>query len=153
MSRAERGSSSEEPNTALLLRNAHAAIEDVVPVRLARKGHASVRRAHGVVFQHLDPDGSTVSVIAERAGMTKQAMAELVNHLEAHGYLQRLPAPKDRRAKLVQLTDKGHDVMQIVAQLVPEMEQQLRELLGDRRWRQLRHDLNAVHDHFLNQRD
>ena len=39
--------------------------------------------------------------LAERAQVTKQAMAELVAHLEHHGYVARRPDPDDRTAKLV----------------------------------------------------
>ena len=42
-----------------------------------------------------DDTGTTVSLLAERARMTKQAMAELVRHLEAHGYVRRVPDPTD----------------------------------------------------------
>jgi DNA-binding MarR family transcriptional regulator len=45
--------------------------------------------------------GTTVSVLAERAQITKQSMAGLVRHLEQHGYVERRPDPRDRRAKLV----------------------------------------------------
>ena len=37
----------------------------------------------------------------ERAQITKQSMAELVLHLERLGYVERVPDPSDRRAKLV----------------------------------------------------
>lgn len=53
------------------------------------------------MFQYLDDAGTTVSVLAERAQITKQSMAELVRHLEVHGYVERVPDPKDGRAKLV----------------------------------------------------
>ncbi|MEZ5090392.1 MAG: helix-turn-helix domain-containing protein [Micropruina sp.] len=49
------------------------------------------------LFQHLDEAGSTVSTLAQRAGMTKQAMAALVQYLEGHGYLHREPDPTDGR--------------------------------------------------------
>jgi len=71
-------------------------------------------------------------------------MAELVRHLEAHGYLHRVPDPKDRRAKLVQATDRGLDVFAIVRKFVEETEQQLIEALGGRRMSRLRDDLEAV---------
>ena len=45
-----------------------------------------------------------MSVLAERAAITKQSMAELVAHLERHGYVERVPDPTDRRAKLVRST-------------------------------------------------
>lgn len=46
-----------------------------------------MRSAHGAVFQYLDDTGTTVSALADRAQMTKQAMAELVLHLEKKGYV------------------------------------------------------------------
>src|ERR687889_158573 len=106
-------------NTAVLLREAFAALNDIPLARLAATGHDAVRPAHGVVFQHLDDTGTTVSALAERAQMTKQAMAELVVHLELHGYVVRVPDPGDRRAKLVRPTERGREVVAIAQQLVP----------------------------------
>src|ERR671931_2372658 len=88
-------------NLGVLLRETFVALNDLVLSRLAERGHGAVRPAHTAVFQYLDDTGTTVSVLAERAQMTKQAMAELVGHLEAHGYLARVPDPTVRRAKLV----------------------------------------------------
>lgn len=97
-----------------------------------------------MVFQYLDDAGTTVSVLSERAQMTKQSMAELVHHLEAHGYVERASRPKDRRAKLVQATDRGRDVFAIVGEFVADTEQRLNEALGVRRLSRLRDDLEAV---------
>jgi DNA-binding MarR family transcriptional regulator len=69
-----------------------------------------VRAPHGNVFRFLDDDGNQVSELARRAQITKQSMAELVAHLERHGYVERVPDPQDRRAKLVRPTDRGRDV-------------------------------------------
>ena len=45
-----------------------------------------------------------MSELARRAQITKQSMSELVAHLERHGYVERVPDPDDRRAKLVRAT-------------------------------------------------
>jgi DNA-binding MarR family transcriptional regulator len=111
---------------------------------LAVAGHGAIRGAHGAVLEHLDPAGSTVSALAERAGMTKQAMADLVVYLEGHGYVRRVPDPGDRRAKLVQPTDQGQEVMAIALSLAPELEKRLIKELGRSRWRQLRDDLRTI---------
>jgi DNA-binding MarR family transcriptional regulator len=140
----ERQDAREPANTAVLLHRAVDAIERVVPQRLAESGHGAVRAAHGAVFQHLDPDGTTVSALAERAGMTKQAMAELVTYLETHGYVGRVPAPDDGRAKLVRLTASGQEVVAVALGLVPEMEARIIAALGRPRWRELRNDLTTV---------
>jgi DNA-binding MarR family transcriptional regulator len=135
-------------NTAVLLRRALAVIDAVVPQRLAERGHSAIRTAHGPVFQNLDSGGTTVSVLAQRAGMTKQAMAELVQYLEGHGYVRRTPNPNDARAKLVQLTDTGRDVVAVVQELVPQMERQLLQALGTSRWREMRVDLVRIREIF-----
>lgn len=131
-------------NTAILLREAYHAIERVVPLYLAERGHSAVRSTHGPVFQHLDAEGTTVSTLAQRAGITKQAMAELVLHLEHHGYVRREPSPTDARAKLVHLTEAGRDVMAIVRGLMPEIEKRLIDEIGNSRWHQLREDLARI---------
>src|SRR5262249_2540657 len=73
-------------NLGVALREAFIAVNELVLARLGEQGHVAVRGAHNVVFQYLDDTGTTVSVLAERAQMTKQAMAELVQYLEHHGY-------------------------------------------------------------------
>ncbi len=131
-------------NLAVLLRDAYLTLNDQVIARLAEKGHAAVRPAHSAVFQHLDDTGTTVSTLAARAQMTKQAMAELVGHLERHGYVVRVPDPTDRRAKLVQPTAAGREVVAIAQALVPEVERHVDAALGADRVRALRHDLQVL---------
>jgi DNA-binding MarR family transcriptional regulator len=144
-SRLPRTTARERPeNLAILLGEAFDAMNELAVTRLAERGHSAVRPAHGAVFQFLDDGGTTVSVLAERARMTKQSMAELVRHLEAHGYVVRVADPEDRRAKLVQATDRGREVFAIARETVVETEQRLTEALGPRRMSRLRDDLVAV---------
>lgn len=131
-------------NLGVLLREAFIALNDVVIARLAERGHGIVRPAHGAVFQYLDDTGTTVSLLAERAQITKQAMAELVRHLEIYGYVERVPHPGDRRARLVVPTDRGRDVIAVAQQLAPELENQIRSLLGPERFQALCEDLQAI---------
>ena len=131
-------------NLVSLLRETFVALNDLVVIRLAERGHGGVRPSHGAVFQYLDDTGTTVSVLAERAQMTKQAMAELVGHLETHGYVVRVPDPSDRRAKLVQPTERGHEVFKIAQELVPEIEARIQSVIGPDRTRALRSDLEAI---------
>ena len=131
-------------NLVVLLREAYLRLNDAVLVRLAEQGHDAVRPAHAAVFQYLDDTGTTVSLLAERARMTKQAMAELVRHLETHGYVRRVPDPTDGRAKLVLPTDRGHEVIEVAQALAPEAEQQISALLGPERTAALRADLETL---------
>jgi DNA-binding MarR family transcriptional regulator len=110
----------------------------------AERGHGDVRAAHGAVFQYLDETGTTVSALAERAQITKQAMAELVHYLEARGYVIRKPDPDDRRAKLVVPTERGREVVAIAQDLVPQLVDRITTVLGAERVESLRADLDTI---------
>lgn len=136
--------SNPAPNVVLLLREAYLRLNDIVIVRLAEQGHDAVRPAHAAVFQFLDDTGTTVSVLAQRARMTKQAMAQLVHHLEEHGYVERVDDPADRRAKLVIPTDQGREVFAIAQGLVPEIEDLVSSIIGSDHLAAMRADLDAI---------
>ena len=134
-------------NTAVLLREAFVALNGlVVPDWPSAVSRTCVRRTRGLPVPRRA--GTTVSTLAERAEMTKQAMGELVAYLEERGYVDRVPDPSDRRAKLVRPTAKGREVYAIVRELVPEIEQRLVETLGATRSRQLRRDLQTIQETF-----
>jgi DNA-binding MarR family transcriptional regulator len=133
-------------NLAILLREPLRVLNEELTARLAANGHPEVRLPHGNVFQYLDDAGTTVSVLAERAQLTKQAMAQLVAHLEAQGYVERVPDPADRRAKLVRTTSRGQAVFTIVRDFVADTDARLDRALGVatmRRLRALLEELNA----------
>jgi DNA-binding MarR family transcriptional regulator len=131
-------------NLVVLLREAYLALDNLVPARLVARGHEAIRPAHSAVFEYLDETGTTVSRLAERARMTKQAMAELVEHLETHGYVERRPNPSDGRSRLVVPTERGRDVVTIAQAMVPEVEELAERAVGPGRLDRLRADLVAI---------
>ena len=135
-----------EANLGLLLREPFRVGSAVLHRRLAERGHPDVRAPHGNVFQYLDAGGTRVSVLAERASVTKQSMAELVAHLERHGYVERVPDPTDRRAKLVRATARGREVYAIARQVVAELEEDWTRRLGPTKMRRLRRLLEELNE-------
>src|SRR5262245_27208075 len=136
-----------ERNLGLLLREPFRLGSEQLHRRIAERGHPEVRPAHGDVFQFLDAEGTRVSELARRAQITKQSMAELVEHLESHGYVERVPDPSDRRAKLVRATARGGEVYQIAREVVAEIERDWTARLGVTKMRRLRvllEELNEV---------
>ncbi len=125
-------------NLAILLREPFRVLSEQLIDRLAAHGHHEVRYAHGNVFQFLDDAGTRVSVLAERAQVSKQAMAQLVTHLEDHGYVERVADPSDRRARLVRATPRGRAVYALARDFVAEVDARLSERLGDAKVRRLR---------------
>jgi DNA-binding MarR family transcriptional regulator len=138
---------SSRPSLGVLLREPFRVGSELLHERFAERGHAEVRPPHGNVLQYLDDAGTRVSVLAGRAQITKQSMAELVAHLERHGYVERVPDPADRRAKLVRATPKGEEVYAIAREFVRELENEWSRRLGRSKLRQLRElleELNAI---------
>jgi DNA-binding MarR family transcriptional regulator len=133
-------------NLAILLREPFRAGTERLHRRFAERGHPDIRPPHGNVMQFLDDGGTRVSVLAERAQMTKQSMAELVVHLERLGYVERVPDPSDRRAKLVRATPRGKQLYAIARDVVAEIEVEWTRSLGKNKLRHLRElleELNA----------
>ena len=134
------------PNLALLLREPFRAGTELLHQRFAERGHPEIRPPHGNVMQFLNDEGTRVSVLADRAQMTKQSMAELVAHLERLGYVERVPDPRDRRAKLVRATHRGKQLYAIAREVVAEVEADWTRRLGKAKMKQLRtllEELNA----------
>src|SRR5690348_10285241 len=68
---------------------------------------SDIRLVHGCVFRHMKERGLRLTEIAERGNMTKQSAGEVVDDLVARGYVERIPDPDDRRAKIIRLTERG----------------------------------------------
>lgn len=100
--------------------------------RLAEEGYGDIREGYGCVFGFIDIDeGSRLTELAERAGLTKQAVSEVIPELEQLGYLTREPDPRDRRAKIIKLTPKGRDACLTGRRLFAEIEREWAEQLGE----------------------
>ena len=101
---------------------------------------------HSAVFAQISPDGSRLTELARKAGMTPQSMAELVDELVDMGYVVRRPNPHDGRAKLIVLTERGHDAVAAGRQTIEGLEEHVTDILGARGHRELRRLLSQLLD-------
>ena len=90
-----------------LLQDVQRQMADDLHDRLGKLGYEEIRPAHGCVFGNMRPHGVRLTDIADRARITKQSVGEIVSNLEDLGYVERIPDPEDKRAKLVRLTPRG----------------------------------------------
>ena len=111
---------------------------------LEAAGFGDVRPAHFTVFQHMPLDGIRLTALAEAALLTKQTIGYLVDDLEALGYVERVPDPTDRRAKLVRLTMRGREVDGTVREVIKQIEADWAQRLGEEEYRQLTRLLRAL---------
>jgi DNA-binding MarR family transcriptional regulator len=112
--------------------------------RLVDEGHPEIRPGHGCVFRFIDRDGSRLTELAERSGLTKQAVGEVVAHLEELGYVERVPDPRDGRAKIIRLTERGWDGQRTAQRIFTEIERRWAKQLGRERVASLRDTLEAI---------
>ncbi len=100
--------------------------------------------SHSAVFAQIRPEGSRLTELARGANMTAQAMGELVDELEALGYLERRPDPTDRRAKLILLTDRGRACVAAGVATIQGIEERIEAILGARGHAELRRLLTKL---------
>ena len=106
------------------------------------------RAAHLALFPHIELDGGTrVTELATKLAITKQAVGQLVDDLEAMGMVERKPDPDDGRAKRVCFTDHGKASMLHGLAHLGEVDKQLEEILGPRKMAGLRRALLVLYDH------
>jgi MarR family transcriptional regulator, temperature-dependent positive regulator of motility len=113
-----------------LLGESFGALDRQLHEGMVAAGFGDVRPAHYAVFRFLKPGGSRVAEMAEEARMTKQSMGELVAYLERRGYVERLPDPRDGRARIVVWTEAGRRWTEAAAERLGEIEDALAERLG-----------------------
>ena len=138
---AKRGADETEPLLGALLRMPYQVMmTDAVEPGLAAAGYHDIRTAHLPVLQALTwhPTGLRATELAAHSRITKQSMGYLVDHLEEHGYIERAPDPGDGRAKVVRLTPRGWEVIQLIRDAVRRVEDDWSRRIGAPRVEQLR---------------
>ena len=101
-------------------------------------GFAELRLPHIAVFQFPGPDGVSPGVLAERAGISKQAMNQLLNSLEDLGYVVRIPGADGGRARVVRFTRRGRAAYAKIIELLHEIEREWSAELGAKDFAQLK---------------
>jgi DNA-binding MarR family transcriptional regulator len=66
-----------------------------------------ITMAQAKLAQRIDPGGSRLGRLADAAQVTKQSAGYLVDQLEEAGYVERVPDPRDARAVLVRIAERG----------------------------------------------
>ncbi len=96
---------------------------------LAARGQVSAAHVH--ITRHLALDGSRLVDLADSAGMSKQAMGDLVNQCEAWGLITREADPRDARSRRVVFTANGLAWLQAFKDAVAQAETEFRQAVGN----------------------
>jgi DNA-binding MarR family transcriptional regulator len=117
-------------NIGRLLNNALNRFETRVLEILAENGHKEVRYSHINLTRNLDITGTITTELARRAGMTKQAMGEIVEQCEQIGLVERVRDKRDARAKIVKFTKAGLEWLEAFRIALTKAEREMRDELG-----------------------
>lgn len=105
--------------------------EETVVRLMNELGFTDLRLVHFSLTRCMDEDGTRLTEIAERAGMHKQAVGQLVKECESTGYVERRPDPLDGRAQLICFTKRGNELILAMGDIHKQAEAEFREIIGE----------------------
>jgi DNA-binding MarR family transcriptional regulator len=107
-------------------------------------GFDQLSMPHMAVLQFPGPDGVRPGTLADRAGMSKQAMNQLLRSLESLGYVVRSDAPDEGRARIIRFTKRGRAAYSKVHDILRDIEREWSAELGPKDFAQLKQLLSRV---------
>ena len=122
--------SSVDFNLAFLLLNRYRWFQRQLQPFLERMGVPELTTTQQMIAPYLDPEGTSISELARRVGVTRQAIHQTVNSMVKAGFVDVVPAPHDKRLKLVRLSKLGHRVDREAVREIHRLEAALSERLG-----------------------
>ena len=99
---------------------------------LAKRGFEDFTPAFATVMPLLDTTGMRSTALAQRTGVTKQAMSQLIRLLEERKYVEQAPDPTDTRAKVIRLTKRGVAIRKACAEVRADLNRVAMDVLGER---------------------
>ena len=127
-----------------MLRVPAQAIHRRIIKELNAAGFKELREPHMAVLQFPGPDGVRPGTLAERAGLSKQAMNQLLRSLEGLGYIVRSDAPDEGGARIIGFTKRGRAAYSKIHDILRDIEREWSAELGATRFAQLKELLCRV---------
>jgi DNA-binding MarR family transcriptional regulator len=112
--------------------------------RVAARGFEGMTPAFAALIPLLDARGARPSVLASQAGVSKQAMSQLIREIESRGYIEQVRDPTDTRAKIVRLNKRGVALRQACAVVRRDLQALAQNTLGEKRVAALQRDLTQL---------
>ena len=104
--------------------------------RMSLRGHTGLSARHFQVFENIDFEGTNITKLAQRSGITKQAMSKLVQEISEQGYIDVKNRPEDFRAYAVTFTDKGFKFLEEAREEVIKTRAAISELISAEEYQQ-----------------
>jgi DNA-binding MarR family transcriptional regulator len=122
-------------------------LDERAVAQIGARRKLKLRRSHTMLLPHIALEGTRMSELAERLGVSKQAVTQLVDDLEGFGVVERVPDPEDARARRVVFTARGRAGFFEGLATLGELERELARAIGDEPMAALRAALLAIDQH------
>jgi DNA-binding MarR family transcriptional regulator len=119
-------------------------VRDQLYAGVVAAGYDDLNAAHVGLWRYPGLEGLRPSQLADRRGITKQSVNDLLGYLELHGYLSRVPDSADGRARVIRLTTKGWRLQKTIYAEAGTAQLRIEEILGPRRFSQLQSSLELL---------
>ena len=129
------------PTVGALLRLAWSAFRERLYAAVQAAGYTDLQPGHVLVFRYPTIEGVRPKDLADQLGISKQAMNDVLRHLESRGYLELRPDPSDGRAKLISLTPRGSELMELTHTMAQDVADEWAVRVGRERLAALRETL------------
>lgn len=133
-----------EPTVPALVQLVAAAGAPRLRAAFAAAGLDGIRPAQAVALVPLVGGGLHASDLADRLGVSRQAVAQAVAALERHGYVVRASNPVDARTRIIELTPRGRQALRVMRSNALDLEKRWLQTLGQRRFDELRKIMQAL---------
>lgn len=117
---------------------------DAFAAEMDRRGFAVAAGSGGDLLAQLGPEGIPQGELGPRLGLSKQAVQQLLDRLEAAGAVQRQPDPADKRAKRVVPAAHGLEALAVRKAVAKDLDSRLRDVLGKKAAGRLRKALRKL---------
>jgi DNA-binding MarR family transcriptional regulator len=130
-----------------LVRATRLMMDDTV-ARMRARGVVKMQPSYPRLLGNLDTEGTSLSGLARRMGVTRQAVAQLVKEIEAAGFVERRPDPNDGRGVIIAFTPIGRHTLAMAVQVMGEIERDYASVIGEDGLEDLKTRLKAILDRF-----
>ncbi len=98
--------------------------------RIRALGFPDFQPSFTALLAHVDTEGTRVTAIAERMGTSRQAASQMLQAIEARGYIERVPDPRDGRAVIARHTESGRRILLAAIEVMQSIEGDYETVLG-----------------------
>ena len=131
----------------LLVRATRTMTDETVD-RMRARGIEKMQASYPRLLGNLDTEGTRLTALARRMGVSRQAAAQLTAEIEANGFVSRRTDPEDGRGVIVAFTPHGRAALAVAVEVMTGIERDYESVIGKEGLGVVKRHLKAILDRF-----